>query len=520
VSDEDPLLLLRRRVSAVLERLIGHYQPRYYRGRKVIRDVIWGMIDVYPHELALVDCPLFQRLRGISQTSLAFLTYPSSGHSRFEHSLGALAVADRVLRSLRERVEISQKEVIEVRLAALLHDCTHGPLSHTSESFYRSNPIFAKIKKQYSDLFKNASPSEILTYCTLTSDLFQGLWKQIVNQYEGNLSEVDIFRIATMIIGAEVNSERPASSISPTRRFLRQLINGPFDVDKLDYIARDGYFTGLSLGIDVERLLWVLDTFESKADAVDRTNPVFLCVSASGATVLEQILFAKMQLFSSIYHHHKVRVAHDAALRLIAYLSEAGMLIKGMPLTSPETFIALEDSDLLHGCFAAENDHARSDALQKAVALASAIRNRTLPMRALVLTFPVWGQDSAMPEEDYRKEWANLLKSADQPGKLATQIADRAGVDRDQVWVDTPDTVNLQGTGQEGLIKFDENTALPIQQMFPIGGWLSAYQSYRMISYIFTWGDRKKVGEVAREILEREYSIVINDVALKLARID
>ena len=262
----------------------------------------------------------------------------------------------------------------------------------------------------------------------------------------------------------------------------------------------------------------MLDIYESHTEHIEGGPPMYLCVLASGTMILEQILFAKMQLFSSLYHHQKVRVAHQAVLRLLEYLRAAKSSIRGMSLDSPETFIALEDADVLHGCWTMPTE--QCEPLKNASELAKAIRNRALPMRALVLTYPVWGPDKANPDDSYREDWASLMKGSDQPDKLESQIAEATNIQPEQVWVDIPDIVNLQGTGQEGLIKFDDKTALPIQTMFPIGGWGSAYQSYRMVSYIFTSGDRAKVGKAAKAILEEEYSIVLNDVALKLARID
>jgi hypothetical protein len=110
------------------------------------------------------------------------------------------------------------------------------------------------------------------------------------------------------------------------------------------------------------------------------------------------------------------------------------------------------------------------------------------------------------------------MKSSDQPDRFIKEVAEIAGVDPQGIWVDIPNPVNLQGTGQEGLVKFDEQTHLPIQKMFPIGGWLSAYQAYRLTSYIFAW---EKPGDVARASISvlDDYGIKINDVAIKIAKV-
>src|SRR5437899_11491473 len=120
----DPLEAFRKTVGAAAEDLLKGYKPRRYRGDKVVRDVVWGMVNLLPHELALIDSPVFQRLRGVYQTSLALLTYPCSVHSRFEHSIGALAIAEKVVPALNRRADglVNELDKVELRLAALLHD--------------------------------------------------------------------------------------------------------------------------------------------------------------------------------------------------------------------------------------------------------------------------------------------------------------------------------------------------------------------------------------------------------------
>jgi HD superfamily phosphohydrolase len=491
----EPLNLLRDEVAQTAGLLLSGYTPRRYRDSKVVRDVVWGMINILPHELAFIDSPIFQRLRGVHQTSLALLTYPCAGHSRFEHSLGCLAVADQVLRALERRIGITQVDRLTIRLAALLHDCTHGPFSHTSESFYKSNPIFMAIRSSQPALFQRASASEILTYCLITSDPFKSIWEKTLEQYPDEcgrfLSDVERWKIATMIVGADENPEYPAASPGPEHRYLRQLINGPFDVDKLDYVARDGYFTGLSLAIDVERLLWVLDTIVLESDEQNR-RPRVLCVSASGATVLEQILFSKMQLYSSVYHHHKVRVAHQAVLRLLAALSDASVLVKGLSLDKPSTYLCLDDSDILHASFqGSENRGSEPEMLLQARQLTNEIRNRTLPMRALVLTHPVWGADPRNSSDADRTRWEAKMKASGQLDIFAAQVAGAAGVDIKDVWADIPGPAPLEGTAQEGFVKFDDHTCLAIGEMFPIGGWISGYQAFRTTSYVFARHNRE-----------------------------
>jgi HD superfamily phosphohydrolase len=110
---------------------------------KVIHDAVWGTQHLHAHELAILDTPLIQRLRRIKQTAFAYLIFPSATHSRFEHTLGVLFHINRLLKALSEnqhyRNLIEGKEDL-LRMAGLLHDCGHGPFSHSSKEIFKFLP--------------------------------------------------------------------------------------------------------------------------------------------------------------------------------------------------------------------------------------------------------------------------------------------------------------------------------------------------------------------------------------------
>jgi uncharacterized protein len=182
---------LRAQLEQYLAPTLREYRSRlpHHTQSKIIRDVIWDFNELLPYELALVDSPPFQRLRNIFQTSLALFTYPCSVHSRFEHSLGAAAVASRMIGAIRRRTRRHNPVFeIETRLAALLHNIGHGPFSHSSEKFYKGlrapdgSGIFDSLERQ-EPKFANASASEVITFLLITTGSFQELWSQIVDMY-------------------------------------------------------------------------------------------------------------------------------------------------------------------------------------------------------------------------------------------------------------------------------------------------------------------------------------------------
>ncbi len=108
------------------------------RGPKMIHDAIHGSLLFEEHEVALLDLPLIQRLRRVSQLDVVPLVFPCAHHNRFEHTLGVTAIADRLARSLqrRERNLVSDDDLRHVRAAAIIHDCGHSCFSHIAEQIY------------------------------------------------------------------------------------------------------------------------------------------------------------------------------------------------------------------------------------------------------------------------------------------------------------------------------------------------------------------------------------------------
>lgn len=141
------------RINVIVQKYLSvHAGTDYHQFSedKVINDPIWGCVKFNSWEIAIIDTPLFQRLRDIYQVGLGVFTYPAARHSRFEHSLGVVAIASRMIESLRSQklgfINISDYEVMDVRLAALLHDIGHCFYSHLSEAFYGTLPEFIMLQ--------------------------------------------------------------------------------------------------------------------------------------------------------------------------------------------------------------------------------------------------------------------------------------------------------------------------------------------------------------------------------------
>lgn len=293
---------------------------------KVINDPIWGCVKFNSWEVSIIDTPLFQRLRDIYQVGLGVFTYPSARHSRFEHSLGVVAIASRMIESLKLQnlgfISISEYEVMDVRLAALLHDIGHCFYSHLSESFYGGLPEFMELEKYFNQQFKvRPKPHEIFSFMIINTNSFKDFLEKnniLDSKYivaSGDLTEL-MTRIGNMIIGVTNFGRKSEAKQKKQYSFLTRIINGDIDADKLDYIKRDSYTSGLPLTFDIERLLYKMTIREP-----DNSNEYQLVVDISGITAVEEITFSKLMLNNYIYHHHKVLatevMAKDIALALM-----------------------------------------------------------------------------------------------------------------------------------------------------------------------------------------------------------
>jgi len=239
---------------------------------EVVRDPLWNNIQLEPAALELLDTPAVQRLRYVRQLGHAFLVYPGATHTRFEHALGAYHLARRALAVLADAgVALEPAEGLRLRLAALLHDVGHYPFSHALEE-------------------AGLPHHEELT--------------------ERHLAHPDL---AAALEHAGV----PATKLLPlirgqSRDPLAGLVSGPVDVDKLDYLSRDAAMCGVPYGvIDVERLL------ASLVLAPGPGGRIALAVHEKGLSALESLLFAKYQMYRTVYWHHAVRAATVMFKRLV-----------------------------------------------------------------------------------------------------------------------------------------------------------------------------------------------------------
>lgn len=249
--------------------------------RKAIRDPIHGLIPRYTDEIRIMDTRVFQRLRGIRQLAMAHLVYPGALHTRFEHSVGTMHVAARICQRLSEFGYIDEQETKLVRLAALLHDIGHGPFSHVSELLLDRHYDRDKIK---------ALPDRERIHERITVQIIQE------NKEVGD------------VLSSEMRTDI-VNLLSDTgeRDFKRDIVSGPLDADKIDYLRRDSYFAGVEYGrFDLEKIVDVCRVKPYRSES-------YLVLHHEGVYAVEQFVMAKYHMGQQVYFH-RVRSITDAML--------------------------------------------------------------------------------------------------------------------------------------------------------------------------------------------------------------
>jgi len=251
--------------------------------RKIFNDPVHGFIAI-PNELTfdIIEHPFFQRLRRIRQLGLTPLVYPGALHTRFQHALGAMHLMGLAVDTLRQKGnEISQTEEDAVVLAILLHDIGHGPYSHSLEN----------------------SIVDGLTH----EELSLMFMSRLNEQFDGRLTDaISIFKDTY------------------PKRFLHQLVSSQLDTDRLDYLKRDSYFTGVSEGvINTDRIIAMLNVKDDE-----------LVIEAKGIFTIEKFIMARRFMYWQVYFHKTVVAAEQMLIHILnraKELSEEGITLFGAP---------------------------------------------------------------------------------------------------------------------------------------------------------------------------------------------
>ena len=249
--------------------------------RKIINDPVYGFITIdHPLILQIISHPFYQRLRNIHQMAFAYLVYPGAMHSRLHHSLGAYHLMCNALNELKGKgINITTEEELGAKIAILLHDIGHGPFSHALEQ----------------ELIKDVHHEAISIL----------LMEKLNEEFEGQLqTAIDIF-----------TNKHP-------KKFLRQLVSGQLDVDRMDYLNRDSFFTGVAEGvIGYDRIIKMLMVKDGE-----------LLVEEKAIYSIEKFLVSRRLMYWQVYLHKTVVSAEQTLQKILQRAKE-------IKATAPSPFL-------------------------------------------------------------------------------------------------------------------------------------------------------------------------------------
>jgi hypothetical protein len=251
--------------------------------KKIINDPVYGFISI-PFELIydLIEHSWFQRLRRIKQLGLSYLVYPGAQHTRFQHVIGAMSLTYQAVEMLKSKgIEISQHEAESVCAAILLHDMGHGPFSHTLEGLIIKDVPHEAISLRFMELLNE--------------------------QLEGKLTTaIEIF-----------TNKYP-------KKFLHQLVSSQLDMDRLDYLRRDSFYTGVQEGsVGHDRIINMLNVVNDE-----------LVIEQKGIYSVEKFLIARRLMYWQVYLHKTVVAAEQLLIKIIQraqYLASQNQILFATP---------------------------------------------------------------------------------------------------------------------------------------------------------------------------------------------
>ncbi len=513
-----------KRINDFVKSYLNKYSPCSYDETKVIHDPVWGTCLFYQWELEILDSPLLQRLRNISQLGLTMLTYPTAHHSRFEHTLGVMSVVTKMVNHINQKLSntvISTEDFYTLRLAALLHDIGHCFCSHLSESIYGRQNVFVELKKSF-EIFSTAKEHEIFAYIIINTQEFRDFIKTKVHLWDTKIDVEQILNdIGYMIVGANLPARECKDGTYEKKYYLTQMINGQYDADKLDYLRRDSYTAGLALTYDIDRFLYKIRIkSRDEKDGGKTVKGKHLVIPISGVSAVEEMAFSQLMLASYIYQHQKV-LATDALMNDVV----EGLVNNGK-LQHPCDFLYYCDTDILGIAsgnpdsdfkmkISEENFDASTN--KKVSDIVRRLNHRDLPKRAFVvncstvINSPDQKQYPVSDIADRLKGIAELRNEIyDVSIKISNALPKEKGgkkhIDLYDIYISIPKT-SIAKDLSNALVLKNNGEFVDLSEIVRLSDWADAFAWHKWNAYVFSQADILPIVSIAAKIVFERHNI-------------
>lgn len=293
----------------------------------IIYDNIHGYINLDEIASAIVDTPVFQRLRNIHQTGIMYLVFPTANHSRFEHSVGTYHLATKMISNIAKKqpdLKVTDEIIQLVGIAGLCHDLGHLLFSHLFDDYFLDKlPNIKELEKKTSNTIHENRSKFLLNY--------------LVDKYSINLNKDQLKVIGDLINPkeAEYSKWKPKYHVG---KWIFQIISNPLnsiDVDKFDYLTRDTQAVGLKFGFDYSRLIFDARVIDNK-----------ICYSTQCSEDIYHMFFIRYRLYRQIYNHKAVKAIEILLVKLLFEIEKEYKISEY--ILDPEKMIELVDSYIWH----------------------------------------------------------------------------------------------------------------------------------------------------------------------------
>lgn len=504
---------------------------------KEFNDPVWGTLSLHPHEVIILDSPLMQRLQRIRQLGVAHFVYPSARHSRLEHSLGVLHQVDQLVESINRNGQTltEPRELIDKNLRLLLratglcHDIGHGVMSHVIENALFNDEDVEQLRREFRDYLDRDSLlqlSEMAAHYILASGAFGELVAEALRVAGQPENAINPREMAAAVVGERMQDRYPQ---------LHELISGPFDADKMDYMARDAKMCGVPVVTDFTRLIQKVRAVEVNNSHLpaelarvvkddENAQHLVLGVARSGAATLDEVAFGRSLMFDKIYRHHKVRAAEAMVAgicsRALHYLSSDPALIP----------FKLNDEQLIDitvqwlEASAVRDDGSRAAGFATAADIAQRLRDRDLFVRAFAFA-TVMPEDGYRGADEQRVAYDDLVRASGDTElrpQLIQAIADTVReiaslVGREDVLTGYPDleayisvdppankTIDQKPDPSRAYLLDPDGAVVPVDRaQADTRAWADAYVNVRDLGYVFAPRELADFVHVATESVFR-----------------
>ena len=538
---------IRNEVDIFAERLLKDYTQNLSdrsssSAEKEIFDAVWGPVEFNAGEIALLDSPLIQRLRKIKQLGLASYVYCGADYSRFSHTIGVFYLSDKMAEIIHKKIQGEEKYNFTqiVRLAAIFHDAGHMFFSHVSERYFTDNRKFKRyeeVKKIIKEMSKKVNTSvsfhEILGVILVQSPAVKALIKKIAPRLDNvNIITDDDLEQIVEYISCLILGQATDEQILP----YHQIINGPVDADKCDYLSRDSHATNVPVAVDIFRLIHKLnvekikipeDVYDAKIWEGDIEQEAYYpTIKSSAVEALSQLVMARAIMYNSVYYHQKVRTAE---MMLEKVLEELGSLeVSG--ISDFTKILLLTDDAFGYYCYQifSNIENVNKSDLKSCTKNLDKINLRVLLKRACTIDRSdiIASEEKSYDFEKYilklqeQNTFQEIEEKAQEEYKI---ICDYLGILPEPeitfLILGFPSKV-LGNSIPDAVISYGNGEVKRAAEIFQTGTWMESRDSKNSNQYLLTNCEHRELAYLAlQKVLFRKYDVVLKSSAARCSKV-